>query len=247
MANFQTHLIGAAAVSGVAAIGLAMTGVATNEAVVGFFTLGVVGGLLPDIDSDNSIPIRIAFDVLAVLAGFLAVFAFADRFSLAELFIIWIACYLGMRYGVFYLFTGLTVHRGIIHSIPAAAFFGLLTTALAFQVFRTSPLHAWICGVFVACGFIVHLLLDEFYSVDLLGQQLKSSFGTALSLGSLHYPYATAFMYLSVAALFMLCPPPDAFLNVFLNAHTYGPLAERLLPRQGWFRGLPELLRLPSA
>jgi hypothetical protein len=36
---------------------------------------------------------------------------------------------------------------------------------------------------FVTLGFIVHLLLDEFYSVDLFGKKLlKSSFGTALQL-----------------------------------------------------------------
>lgn len=237
--------MGAAAASGLAAIGVAMTGLATNEAVVGFFSLGVMGGLLPDIDSDNSIPIRMAFDVVAVIAGFMAVFAFADRYSLVELFIIWIFCYLGIRYAVFYVFTALTVHRGVIHSIPAAAFFGLMATALSHQVFGGSPVTAWICGVFVAFGFIVHLLLDEFYSVDLLGQQLKSSFGTAFNLGSFNYPFATAILYASVVALYLACPPPDAFLKVIFSAHTYGPVADRLVPSGNWFHGLLDALQPP--
>lgn len=82
MADFNTHLMGAAAVSGLAATVLVMTGIAPHQAVIGYFTLGVIGGLLPDIDSATSIPIRIAFNMLAVVAGFLLVFTFGAHYSL---------------------------------------------------------------------------------------------------------------------------------------------------------------------
>ena len=61
MADFKTHLIGAAAVSGLAATIVVMSGPFPHQAVIGYFILGVIGGLLPDIDSPPSIPIRLAF------------------------------------------------------------------------------------------------------------------------------------------------------------------------------------------
>ena len=238
MADFNTHLMGAAAVSGLAATVLVMTGYVPHQAVIGYFVLGVIGGLLPDLDSPTSIPIRIAFAALAVVAGFLVVFTFGRRYSLVELVILWFGCFLFIRYGLFNLFDRVTAHRGLIHSIPAGIGFGLLAILLAFYVFNASATHAWLCGTFVTLGFIVHLLLDEFYSVDLSGKKLlKSSFGTALSLGSLSQPVGTAALYLAVVALFLLCPSPRPFTELMLDRDTYRGVTQRLMPGETWFSG----------
>jgi len=238
MADFNTHLLGAAAVSGLAATVLVMTGQFPHQAVIGYFVLGVIGGLLPDLDSPTSIPIRIAFAVVAVVAGFLVVFTFGRRYSLVELVILWFGCFLFIRYGLFNLFDRVTAHRGLIHSIPAGIGFGLLAILLAFYVFNASATHAWLCGTFVTLGFIVHLLLDELYSVDLSGRKLlKSSFGTALSLGSLSQPVGTAALYLAVVALFLLCPSPRPFTELMLDRDTYRGVTQRLLPGETWFPG----------
>jgi hypothetical protein len=238
MADFNTHLLGAAAVSGLAATVLVMTGQFPHQAVIGYFVLGVIGGLLPDLDSPTSIPIRIAFAVVAVVAGFLVVFTFGRRYSLVELVILWFGCFLFIRYGLFNLFDRVTAHRGLIHSIPAGIGFGLLAILLAFYVFKASATHAWLCGTFVTLGFIVHLLLDELYSVDLSGKKLlKSSFGTALSLGSLSQPVGTAALYLAVVALFLLCPSPRPFTELMLDRDTYRGVTQRLLPGETWFPG----------
>lgn len=231
------HLMGAAGVSGVAATGLVMAGVATHQAVVLYFILGVVGGLLPDIDSPNSIPIRVAFNVLAVMSGFLLVFALSQRYSLVELVILWVACFVGMRYGLLNLFLHFTVHRGLIHSIPAGICFGLATTLLAHRMFGASALHAWSCGIFVFSGFVVHLVLDEIYSVNLLGASLKKSFGSALNLGSLNDPLGTVVLYLVLILLFYLCPTPHDFLHA-VNEDMFRTVRERMLPKRGWFDGL---------
>ena len=89
----------AAAISGRVATVLGMTGMAPHQAGIGYFVLGVIGGLLPDIDSPTSIPIRITFNVLGVVAGFLLVFTFGARYSLLELIILWLGCYFGIRHG----------------------------------------------------------------------------------------------------------------------------------------------------
>jgi hypothetical protein len=238
MADFNTHLLGAAAVSGLTATALVMTGQFPHQAVIGYFTLGVIGGLLPDIDLPTSIPVRIAFAVLAVVAGFLVVFTFGRRYSLAELVVLWLGCFLFIRYGLFYLLDRLTVHRGLIHTVPAGIGCGLAATVVAFHVFGASALHAWLCGTFLTLGFIVHLLLDEFYSVDLFGKKLlKSSFGTALSLGSLSQPVGTAALYLAVVALFLLCPSPRPFTELMLDRDTYRGVTQRLIPGETWFSG----------
>lgn len=238
MADFKTHLIGAAAVSGLAATALVMTGQFPHQAVIGYFILGVMGGLLPDIDSPHSIPVRIAFMGLAVIAGFLVVFTFGRRYSLVELILLWIGCFALIRYGVFELLDRYTVHRGLIHSIPMGVICGLVTTILAYQAFNASVTHAWMCGTFVTLGFFVHLLLDEFYSVNLFGKKLlKKSFGTAFSLGSLQQPMGTAALYLAVIGLFYLCPPSHPFTELMLNRETYHGIVQRLVPGETWFPG----------
>ncbi|HRX70766.1 MAG: metal-dependent hydrolase [Gammaproteobacteria bacterium] len=238
MADFNTHLMGAAAVSGLAATVLVMTGQFPHQAIIGYFVLGVIGGLLPDIDSPHSIPVRLAFMALAVIAGFLVVFTFGSRYSLTELILLWIGCFVLIRYGVFELLDHFTVHRGLLHSIPMGACCGLITTAVAYHVFNASVTHAWLCGSFITLGFLVHLLLDEFYSVNLFGKKLlKKSFGTAFSLGSMKQPFGTMTLYLAVIGLFYLCPSPQPFGEVMLSQKTYRSVAQRLLPGETWFAG----------
>lgn len=238
MADFNTHLMGAAVVSGLAATVLVMTGIAPHQAVIGYFALGVIGGLLPDIDSATSIPVRIAFNVLAVVAGFLLVFTFGAHYSLLELIILWLGCYFGIRHGLRKLFIRFTTHRGLIHSIPAGVGFGLATIAMAYYGFNATAVHAWLCGAFVILGFLVHLLLDEFYSVNLYGKQLlKSSFGTAFCLGNLNQPLGTVALYAAVIGLFLLCPSPRPFADLMLDHKTYRGVTQRLWPGDAWFAG----------
>lgn len=238
MADFRMHMLGAAVVSGVVATGMAMVQAGSEEQVLGYFALGVVGGLLPDIDSDTSIPIRVAFNVLSVIAAFVVVFHFSARLSLLELMILGGGTFVLIRYGVFSVFTGYTVHRGLIHTIPAAAIAGMITVLLAYRVFGFPVLSAWTAGSFVTLGFLVHLLLDELYSVDLMGMHLKQSFGTALSLGSWADPIGTATLYCAVVVLYLWCPSASGFWHTLTNHMTYHVLMVRLLPHGGWFKGL---------
>ena len=91
-------------------------------------------------------------------------------------------------------------------------------------------------------GFLVHLLLDELYSVDFFGLTVKHSFGSALCLGkfgSRRALVATAVLYASTAAAYYYATPnPQAFIKVISNPALYAQLSHRLLPTQGWFKGL---------
>src|SRR5215813_11053019 len=120
MANFRTHLAVASTVSGVIAIGCMVAGVATPKEVVLYFCAGTIGGVLPDIDSDHTIPVQILFSVLAVVLAFMRRFSRADAYSFTTLSCIWILVHLFVRHVLYMIFAKFTVHRGIFHSQLAA-------------------------------------------------------------------------------------------------------------------------------
>lgn len=241
MADFKTHLLGAALVSGVAAAGFAMTRGVTHQEGLTYFSLGVVGGLLPDIDSENSVPIRIAHRLVSTLVALVAVLSWADRYSLLELILLGLGCYALVRYGVFSVFSRLTVHRGLVHSVPTALLSMVLTASVMVGVFGTDPLHAWLCGGFLTLGFFVHLALDEMYSIDLLGRRFKRSFGTAIKVGDFSDRQGlayTAMLYGLLVLAFMFSPPREEFLALVGDGDTYRQIYQRLLPDGSWFAGL---------
>lgn len=84
--------------------------------------LGAFGGLLPDIDSDHSVPIRISFNLFAFALAFLVMFVFIGRYTVLELAAIWLAVFLAVRYLVLELFVSLTTctHCWRQYSLPYA-------------------------------------------------------------------------------------------------------------------------------
>ncbi|TCO83658.1 LexA-binding, inner membrane-associated putative hydrolase [Plasticicumulans lactativorans] len=237
MANFHTHLIGAAALSGVAATALTVGGVLPRELATACWALGTVGGLLPDIDLESSIPGRVAFTLVALLGAFAAMLVAAPKHSLAELAVLWCAAYGLLRHGVFGLVNRYTVHRGLVHSLPAAAVFALATVVGVHRGLGASATTAWLAGLFIGFGFLVHLLLDECFSVDLLGRRLKRSFGTALSLGDPRQPLATLAVYAAAALLWSLAPPAPLLWEALTDQRLLHTLQQRAWPAHGWFEG----------
>jgi heme A synthase len=132
MANFNTHLsIAAAASSGVALISVNVHLIAITDMPWLVF-LGTVGGMLPDIDADNSRPVKLLFNVLALMGIAAALQVFEGKYISYQLLSIAGVTYLVIRYGVYALFNNLTVHRGVFHSLMAAVFFALLMTCVSY-------------------------------------------------------------------------------------------------------------------
>jgi hypothetical protein len=236
MADFKTHIFVASPLSGLAATSLLVAGMATPREVVLYFLLGSIGGILPDIDSDTSVPVRLTFNFLAPVIAFLIMFTQGSDYSVAELLLVWLTSFLLIKYGVFSFFTRLTVHRGVIHSIPAGVLFWLLSNILFYRVFHFSNFTAWMAGFFVFFGFIVHLVLDELNSLNLHGKEVKKSFGTALKLVNFNDLKTTTLLYLSVIGLFYLTPDPNPFFAKVLNKNVY--LHIRFFPQGEWFQDL---------
>ena len=208
MADFRTHAIGAAVPSMVLAAWFTYDQGLSPAIAAACMISGAGGGLLPDIDSESSISMRLIFTIFAVLGAALGANVVYVQAAEVELLYRVLASlgaampiYVLVRYGVSRVFHELTSHRGVIHSIPMATAFGLGLVHTTMHWLEL-PLETAIWpGMFLTGGFLVHLLLDEAFSVDLAGKRLKRSFGTAMKLGSRSNLAGTLGLYLANLAL----------------------------------------------
>src|SRR5206468_4030953 len=187
-------------------------------------------------DSDHTIPVQILFSFLSVALAFMSVFSKADTYSLVELSCLWILVHLFVRHVLYKIFAKFTVHRGIFHSQLAAVFFLFLSAAAGYHLFGLSTVSAWLVGCFVALGYMIHLLLDEIYSVDITGARIKKSFGTALKFASLdELKISLALGAVTVALFFTATPALSDFVHALGSQGAYASLHERFLPKDRWF------------
>ncbi len=212
MADFNTHLGGAAITASLFAPSLTMTGLIETHHIALVWLAGLVGGLLPDLDSDSSGVLKGLFTVLGLLAAFWVLVLFSD-WVIWQLWLSMLVVYLSVRVGCMEVFKRFTVHRGAMHSVLAALLAGLSVSYGAYFGFLL-PLNAsWAIGMGMTLGYLTHLVLDELYAVDLSGMELKRSFGSALKLMSLR-SYLTSACYLLLAGLIWVrLPVPEQLLR----------------------------------
>jgi hypothetical protein len=243
MANFTTHIaVGTVVAGSLATLTLAANVIAT-ENLIPITLAGVLGSVLPDIDLKDSRPSRALFAGLAIFFSFTVLFSVADRYSIAELWILWIGTLVAVRYGVRNAFHKLAHHRGIWHSILAALFCAVATAVVFANVFDRHAGVAWLAGGFMFIGYLVHLTLDEIYSVDVMDTRIKASFGTAMKLFDRRYPYASAGMAAALALALWLAPSPTAFVSGLSSRDMWAGLKAELLPQQTWFG----IVKVPNA
>lgn len=198
MANFHTH-IGTSTILGI--------GIGVGGYVFGGYSpvscalaggLCGISGMLPDVDSENGIPLRETMTFLASVVPMMVMEGVSKYYGAPLLepearVLAAGGIYLFIRFVVAEFIRRTTVHRGMWHSIPAAAIAGLIT-------FFLCPSEAVNVRMFkvvaVAMGFLSHLVLDELYSVEPHRgrMRVKRSFGTALKLWGPSQP-ANMFTY----------------------------------------------------
>ena len=174
------------------------------ENLVAVTMAGSLGSVLPDIDLKDSRPSRALFAGLAVFFSFALLFHFAPRLSIAEMWVLWLGTLLFVRYGVHTMFHRFTSHRGIWHSLIAGLVCALATVLMFYYVFDRPDGVAWLGGGFLLIGFLTHLILDEMYSVDVLGNHIKKSFGTAFKPIDMRNPAGSVAMVVAAVALLFL-------------------------------------------
>lgn len=215
MANFNTHINVAATCGGVIAITGLGEGILTVTQSLTAWILISVGGILPDVDSDHAKPVKALFTALAAGAVILVVTHLQPMPVTPILLVVGISVYLVVRILGYKVFAKFSAHRGIYHSLLAGALFMAVTIVLCHQLLLTSAVLAWASGVAVAFGFLVHLILDEMYSVDLVGARIKRSFGTAIKPIDFRNPLNSLVMGGIVVGLLLLAPSPEPFAKWF--------------------------------
>lgn len=146
--------------------------------------LCAVGGLIPDIDSKTSQSFRRCLAILAGFSSLMLVSRLRDFPLDAEA----VAIIGGGNFVLVWFFIGhliqrLTVHRGMCHSIPTA----IISGEIIFLLSSGSLFERNFNGMAIFLGVMIHLTLDEFYSVEtgaksISGVRIKRSFGSALKL-----------------------------------------------------------------
>jgi len=202
MPGFQTHIT----VSTTVGIGYAVWGGTQYD--LPFSTCALAGGMcaiagvLPDLDSDNGVPSR---ELIAFSAALIPMLVFNKLqvygLTVEQMVLIGAPLYLIIRFGLGAVFKSANVHRGMFHSIPAAAIAGLI----AYLVCDSGAHLVQTYKAFgVGLGYLVHLLLDEIWSVEIRtgSARLKRSFGTALKFFGDH-PASTLLTYCLMCLLLM--------------------------------------------
>ena len=139
-----------------------------------------VSGMLPDLDSGPGRPLHESMAFAAAVVPVMLIHHL-QRMDLSHEMIIIICAglYLLIRFGGVMLLKHFTEHRGMFHSLPAAAIFGEIAYLLASG---DDMLRLYKAGA-VVLGYMSHLILDEIWSIEWAhGLHFKSSFGTALKL-----------------------------------------------------------------
>jgi membrane-bound metal-dependent hydrolase YbcI (DUF457 family) len=204
-----------------------------------------VSGMLPDLDSDSGVPVRETSAFAAALIPMLMIERFqqlglsAESMVLAAMLI-----YIVVRFGVTEIFKRYTVHRGMWHSLPAAA----TVTLLTFLICQCPEITTRMFKAGGVClGFMSHLVLDEIYSVERKGVRvrLKKSFGTAIKFwGKGWWPNISTYGKLAVVIMLVLSDP-----IAMKHLDPDGSVAEKIEPEKeavehaehtakGWFNEL---------
>lgn len=238
MANFKVHFNTGAIVSGVVSSTLFALGIVSPVQSTIYLSLGIIGAILPDIDINNSIPLKIGFRLLGLIFAFLVLFTVGVHYSVIEMIFIWIMTFVFIRYIVLMLFNKFTTHRGIFHSIPAGVLFCLIFVVLLYHIFKFHHFHSWLGGFMIFIGYMTHLILDEVYSVDFSGRKLKKSFGTAIKLYDKKNLNSSLYMYASIAFVFLFVPSFYDFFYVLTNSKFYENISFVLIPSGEWFKDL---------
>ncbi len=215
MANFNTHLNTAVIITGLASATLLSAGHIELKGALWLWFLGSIGGLLPDIDSDNSTSLDTIFNLFALSTVLLVLHYITTELlitiSFIELIVVPLLVYGCMKYIIRPIFEWITVHRGSCHSLLFIVLCALLTTQVVWKLNDQSTtqaaVFAWLTGGFILLGGLIHLLLDEIYSVDLSNVTIKRSFGTALKIADFDNKLITLASVIAIAGLIYVAPP----------------------------------------
>lgn len=217
MADFKTHMTVSCATGVVYAFAGTQAGMNLDTCMVAGGLCGV-SGMLPDLDSDSGRPLREATTLGAAVVPMLMIERF-QKLDLGHESMVLAAglVYITIRFFLAEIFRRYTVHRGMWHSLPAAAIVGMV----AFLVMSTDDISVRLFKtIAIVLGFMSHLVLDEIWSVDFKRGKyaFKRSFGTALKLWG-NDRWANYATYTKLGVITFLVYQDEGFMSRFEIVH----------------------------
>ena len=146
MANFPTHIAVGTVVSGALATVTVAADMVAPENIVAVTLAGVLGSVLPDIDLEESRPARAMFSGLALFFSFAVLFGLERKYSIAEMFVLWLGTFFLVRYVAKEVFFRFSYHRGVWHSLLALVFCAVVTAWVFYRLLGRDPAVAWLAA-----------------------------------------------------------------------------------------------------
>jgi branched-subunit amino acid transport protein len=175
------------------------------------------------------------FAGLAVFFSFVVLFNLGNKYSIAEMLVLWLGTLVLVGYLGRNLFFHFSYHRGIWHSLLAAVFCGCLTAVVYSKLLGRNEGVAWLAAGFLVVGYLTHLVLDEIYSVDIMDAHIKASFGTAIKLFDYRHLVDSSVMAVAAVLAFLAAPPTKVFFENISSHSLWTDLRQRMLPHERWF------------
>ena len=186
MAGYKAHFAFGVLTAACVAVAMLVISWVSLMAIPVVFLLAVIGSMLPDLDSDTGVPVRLLFGTLAVATIGLVLFYVMNNTATSwpQQGLIAVGAGLFVYFIIGGIFKHFTAHRGVFHSIPAALVMGLVAMSVS-GLLGIGEKATLAVGLAITAGYLSHLVLDEINStVNLSGIPFKpkKSLGTALSL-----------------------------------------------------------------
>lgn len=207
MASFNTHISSGVVLGAAAATFIVSKDILPQPGPFLIATAVAVGSIMPDLDSDTSVPFHIVSSLLALIIGSLTYVYFKNIMSdNGEIIFRVIIAVLAVKFVVSPIIKKLTKHRGIWHSIPAAVIM-TLGSFLALQVVDLDMRFRFYIAIALGAGYLSHLALDEGASLFrfrfLIFWSPKQSLGSALKL-AVESKMITIIAYMLIAILLIV-------------------------------------------
>lgn len=221
MASFAQHVNTAVVISGIAIAPLYGSSLIDINQALALLFFGLIGGILPDIDLENSKPVQITSSILSIFIPLLAILTLLESLSISKMLFIWFLSALLLHFFIFKVLLNLTVHRGVIHSVPMGIVFAQILLIIFHEGLNFEALFSLLCGIFLFMGFIVHLLLDEIVSLNAFGMSFKKSLGSALKLYDSNNILGSIILYICIIIMAIGYPiNSEHFVTIYTSFET---------------------------
>ena len=204
MASHKTHQKGAIFAGLIGAFTSFILGMITIPQAIIIFLAGYTGGMAPDLDHDQGKSLRFSFRLISIIIPSIILWRHPELRENIQESLIYFSTMAGILYiPIQFLFKKMTIHRGIFHSVPAIIIYGEIFFLMVGKRTEDLPFQKS-AAIIASLGYLTHLLLDEYSSLNFNGQRfkVKRSLGTALDFIKPNRR-VTVIAYLLMLALFI--------------------------------------------